>query len=335
MDQLMKAIVLSDNKLVVQDVSKPNQAEPGHLVIKMNSSAINSGDKFFLKHAAPSGAAKSLYGIRGASGVGTVLHSAEDVPEAFLGKNVAFYKNLKYSESTVGAWCEYAHIHFLNCVILPDDVNPEDYSGTVVNVITPFGFIKQIQQEGHQGIVSTAGNSATGIAMLGLCLAYDFPLLSIVRNEAGRKELEELGAKNIVVQSDPDFSEQFQAMSTVFKTTAIFDGAGGDILNKIISLIPDNSVIYTYGYIGDTIPFSFHTSLLALKNIIIKPFSNFKTATVQDSGNLEQALRDISALIHMPHFKTKIGQKFPLEDINEAIAFKVENGKKAVLYYSE
>lgn len=334
MDQLMKAIILSDNNLMVKNVKKPQQPEPGHLIIKMHSSAINSGDKFFLKHPSPPGAAKTLYDIRGASGSGTVLQTSDDIPKAFQDKNVAFYKNLKYSESIVGSWCEYAHIHYLDCVILPANLNLEDYSGSIVNIITPFGFLKKIQSEGHQGIVSTAGNSATGIAMLGFCLVYNFPLVSIVRNEAGKKELEELGAKNIVVQSDPDFNHKLQVLAAELNATAIFDGVGGDILNKIIMFIPDNSVIYSYGYIGDAVPFTFHTSLLSVRNIKIKPFSNFKTSTVQDPENLEKALMEISRLIHMPHFKTKIGQKFILEDIEDALAFKVQNGKKAILYHS-
>ena len=87
----------------------------------------------------------------------------------------------------IGTWCEYAKLHYLhcailsdNCAILPDNVNMKEYSG------------------------STAGTSATGIAMLGICLAYNFPIISIARTEDNKKELEELGVKNIVVQNDGD-----------------------------------------------------------------------------------------------------------------------------------
>lgn len=47
MNDLMKAVVLTEGVLTVQRINKPTVAVPGHLVIKMNSSAINSGDKFF------------------------------------------------------------------------------------------------------------------------------------------------------------------------------------------------------------------------------------------------------------------------------------------------
>ncbi len=330
----MKAIVLLDDILTVQNVKKPTTAEPGHLIIKMNSSAINSGDKFFLKHPTPPGAVKSRYDIKGVSGAGEVLQTGEGVPNEYSGRNVTFYRQLSYSESAVGSWCEYAHVPFLDCAILPDSADLAEYSGSMVNIITPLAFLKQIINEGHKGIISTAGNSATGIALLGFCLTYNFPLISIVRTEEGRKELEELGAKNIVVQSGPNFIGQLTDLAQTLNATAIFDGAGGDILNKILPLIPRNSVIYSYGYIGDAVPFTFHTSILALKNITIRPFSNFNTETVKDPNNLEKAVKEISELLHLPHFKTKIGKKFRLEEINDALAYSGGNGKKAVLYHN-
>ena len=73
-----------------------------------------------------------------------------------------------------------------------DNVKAEDYSGSLVNVITPYAFIKQILEEGHKGIICTAGNSSTGIALLGFCSAYKIPLISITRNADDKKELEDL-----------------------------------------------------------------------------------------------------------------------------------------------
>ncbi|WP_216848944.1 zinc-binding dehydrogenase [Pedobacter sp. L105] len=332
----MRAICLIPNEGVkLQDVNKPEKAEPGHLLIKMISSAINPGDKAFINRALPPGSVVSLYHVYGVSGVGKVLEIGAGVPEAYRGKNVTMYRSLKFSESMIGTWCEYSHMHFLDCVILPDDVNPKEYSGSVVNMITPYAFQKQITKEGHRGIISTAGTSATGIAMVGICQAYDFPLVSIVRNEKGRKELEALGAKNIAVQDDYDFAQHLKEMSQKAETTAVFDGVGGEVLNKIIEVIPNNSTIYSYGYLGDAIPLTVHTRTLTSKGITIKPFGNFRTETVQNPQNLAAALAAIGELIHLPHFKTKIGKKFKLEEINEALLYSPENGEKAILSHFE
>lgn len=155
------------------------------------------------------------------------------------------------------------------------------------------GFLKQIISEGHRGIISTAGNSATGIALLGFCLTYNFPLISVVRSAAGKQELEDLGAKNIVVQSDPDFDNQLSQLAQALTATAIFDGTGGETLTRVFPLLAANSVIYSYGYIGDTVPFALHTSIMSVKNISIKSFSNLATQTVQDPQQLAKALLEI------------------------------------------
>jgi len=104
-------------------------------------------------------------------------------------------------------------MHHLNCVILPDNVNVEEYSASLVNVIASYVFFKEVKREGHEGIVCTAGTSATGRAMLGVCSAYNVPLISIVRNEKGKKQLEELNAKNVLDQNDPDFEKKLKELS--------------------------------------------------------------------------------------------------------------------------
>lgn len=326
----MKAIVLTDGELAVQQVKKPQAATAGHLVIKVISSAINPGDKFFMKRPSLPGAVRSLYEIRGVSGVGTVLEIGEGVPAEFLGRNVTIYRQLAPSDSVVGMWSEYAHVHYLDCIILPDDAEPNEYAGSTVNVITPYAFLKTAQEEGHKGIIATAGSSATGKAMLGICLAYDFPLISIVRNERGRQELEELGAKNILVQSDPDFNQKLRELGEELSATAIFEGIGGEILNKIITDLPRNSVIYSYGYLGDSTPLNVQLSTLVMKNLSLKFYSNFGSKTVQNMDSLELALKELGKIIHQPHFKTSVGKVFNAEEIEDAVAYNGDGGKAVI-----
>ena len=84
------------------------------------------------------------------------------------------------------------------------------------------------------------------------------------------------------------------------------------------------------GYLGGETPLTIHTK--QLQGITIKRFSNFNMSTVQNPNNLEQALTDIISIINMLQFKTKIGKKFKLEEVNEALAFSSSTGGKVVLY---
>jgi NADPH2:quinone reductase len=328
----MKAICITPEKGPRQEETpQPQKAAPGHLLIKMTASAINPGDKAFITRPLPPGSVKSLYNIYGASGAGAVIETGEGVPAAYVDSNVTMYRSLYYSDKMVGAWCQYAHMHWLDCVILPPGENPAAWSGSLVNIITPYSFIRQIQTEGHKGILSTAGNSATGIAMIGMSIAYQFPLISIARNQQSKQKLQAVGATHILAEDDPDFTPRLKEMAASLETTAIFDGVGGSILNKLIDPMPVNSTIYSYGYLGDDIPFTAHTRTLSAKNISFRPFANIRTQTVMNPKNLENALAAIGKIIHMPHFKTKPGKTFNLASITEALAFEDNTGTKAIL----
>jgi NADPH:quinone reductase-like Zn-dependent oxidoreductase len=259
-----------------------------------------------------------------------VLDLGEGVPETYRNKKVTVYRSLQFGDKIIGTWSEYAHLPYRSCLILPDDADESAYSGSLVNVITAYAFLKQIQSEGHRSIISTAGNSATGVDLIGICAYYKFPLISIVRNQSSKTDLEALGAEHVLVSTDPDFQNQLGKLAAELHATAIFDGVGGQLLTSMMgSLLPGTS-IYCYGFLGEPEPFSLHTREL-LRGITIQGFSNFKSQTVSDPDLLDQALKDLAQMIHMPHFKTKVGATFSFDQINEALKYKGKAGEKAVL----
>jgi NADPH2:quinone reductase len=328
----MKAItIIGKGQVALSEVPQPEKAAAGHLIIRMQSMGINAGDKFFINGNFPPGMfTQSQHDIAGVSGVGKVISIGTGVPEKYLGKNVTVYRSLTIGEEIVGTWSEYAHLPYLQCAILPDDADPDEYAGVLVNIITAYGAYKQAVKEGHKGIVVTAGNSDTGKAMLGFCQYNELPIIAIVRNEEAKLELEKLGAKHVLVQGTPQFLKQFAALSAELRTTAVFDGVGGALLSEVLELVPAGSTIYAYGFLDGGTPVSFHTGIL-IKGITIKGFSNFKTETVQDPEQLAAALEEISKVIHLPHFKFKIGKKFSFEDIEQAIGYVASTAGKALL----
>jgi len=328
----MKAItIIEKGQVTLSDIPKPEKASTGHLIIKMKAMGINAGDKFFIGGNFPPGMfTQSRYDVAGVSGVGEVVGIGESVPDKYLGKNVTVYRSLTKGDEIVGTWSEYAHLPYLQTAILPDDVDPVDYAGSLVNVITAYAAYRQIIKEGHQGIVVTAGNSDTGKAMLAFCQQSSLPVISIVRNEKAKKELEKLDATNVLIQGTESFQGQFQTLAAQLKTTAVFDGVGGSLLSSIIEAAPARTTVYAYGFLGGGMPVSFHTSLL-IKGITIKGFNNFQTETVQDQQQLAEALKEISKVIYLPHFKFPIGKKFSLSQFQEALDFSSPDGKALLL----
>src|ERR1700743_3585044 len=202
----MKALCVGANQtLVVREIPTPDEPAADHVIIRMDACAINPGDKFLLGRTPPPDLARSRYDVWGVSGAGTVTAVGEGVPPSYVGRKVAVYRSLQKTENLIGTWSEYSQLHRLNCVLLPDELSTEDYSGSLVNVITPYAFWKQAASEGHKGVLITAGASASGMAMLGIALAYRIPVVSIVRDEKRKEELKNLGAENVLVQTAKTF----------------------------------------------------------------------------------------------------------------------------------
>ena len=120
-------------------------------------------------------------------------------------------------------WSEVAQMHHLCCLILPDDLNAADYSGSLVNVITALAFLNQAKDDGHKGVITTAGNSATGRALLELARWKDVPVIALVRTAKAKKELAELGFTNVIDTSIKSFEEGLRTLAQQLGTTAIFE----------------------------------------------------------------------------------------------------------------
>jgi NADPH2:quinone reductase len=328
----MKAISLTPEKnIFLTDIPTLDTPAPGYLWIKMSAIGINPGDAAFIGgRFAPGSLPESQYNVLGVSGAGQVLAIGEGVPETYRNKKVAIYRSLQFGDQIIGTWSEYAHLPYRDCLILPDEADEKAYSASLVNIITAYAFFKQTQAEGHQGIISTAGNSATGVDMIGICSFYKFPLISIVRNTSSKTELEALGAEHVLISTDPDFQGQLTRLSAELHATSVFDGVGGPLLSSMMGSFQAGTSINCYGFLGEPETFNLHTVAL-MRGISIQSFSNFRSKTVSDPDLLEQALKDLEKMIHMPHFKTIVGKEFSFDQIQQALNYKGKAGEKAVL----
>ena len=328
----MKAVcVKPDRSLEIRDVPTPADPPAGHLLVDVDACGVNHGDKAFLALTPPMALAARGSAVWGASAVGRVIASGAGVPEAYAGRRVAIYRSLRATPETIGLWCERAQVHHLTCLILPDDASVRDYCGSLVNVITAYAFLQQAREEGHRGIIVTAGGSATGQALVALTRGSDTPLLHLVRSAAARSALQRRGAEHVLVTSDANFESAFAALAERLGATALFDGLGGDIVGRLAPHLPENATFYFYGFLGGPVPIALPTSLVMMKNLTMKRFSNFESATVKDSDKLAAALADLQKRIGDDLFRTRIGKEFRFDDIDAAMKFETAPGAKAAL----
>jgi NADPH:quinone reductase len=329
----MKAICVTPGReLEVRDVPTPNEPAPGHVLIDMEASAINPGDKTFLRMPTAAGNAFALgrHDVWGASGAGRVVAVGAGVPAEYAGKQVAIYRSLDRSPESIGLWCERAQVPYTACVILPDHVRARDYCGSLVNVMTAYAFLEEIAEAGHRGVIVTAGNSATGYALASLARGRKLPAIFLVRSEAARDELRRLGVEHVMVTSER-FTEKLGVLSAELGATAVFDGVGGELSGKIAPSLPMNSTVYCYGVLGGAAPVSIPSAVFMMKNLTMRRFSNFESRTVKEREKLVAALRALAGVIDDPMFTTRAGREFRYDQIEAAMAYESLDGTKALL----
>ena len=329
----MKAVCVTEaRELEIRDVPTPTEAPSGHLLIEIEASAINHGDKTFLaRPAITAGLNTSRHDIWGASAAGTVLSAGPDVPNGYVGRKVAIYRSLTPSAQTIGLWAELAVVPFTSCVILPEDLSARDYSGSLVNVITAHAFLETMAAEGHTGVIVTVGASATGVALAALARQKKIPVIYLVRSQEAGEQLRALGLEHVLVTSDDGFDAKFEQLADELKTTAVFDGVGGELITRIAPRLPRNSTVWFYGFLAGAAPVSVPSGTFMAKNLTMKPFSNFNSVTVRDTVMLREALEYLRTQIADSLFRTKIGKIFHLAEIREAMAYETKPGAKAVL----
>ena len=329
----MKAIcVAEDRTLEVREVPTPAELPSGHVLVEVEAAGINHGDKAFLaRPTLTAGLNHSLYAIWGASAAGRVLALGADVPAELAGKQVAVYRSLTPSGHTVGLWSERALVPWTSCLMLPESISPMDYSGSLVNVMTAYAFLEQMTGEGHQGVIVTAGNSATGLAMLALARERQIAAIFLVRSPKATEELRALGAEHVLDTTAESFVTEFAELAERVKTTAVFDALGGELISRIVPHLPVKSTVWFYGMLAGAAPVCIASAVFLMKDLTLKRFSNFNSPTVKDTARLTKALGYLRGVIADPLFRTKIGRSFRFEQVAEAMAYETTPGAKAVL----
>jgi NADPH2:quinone reductase len=325
----MRAICVDEKRhLQVRDVPAPPRAAAGYVTVQIGAAAINHGDKTFLKLPDAAGGMRGarLHDIWGSSAAGIVTEIGEGVPSYYLGRKVAIYRSLQPDKPFIGTWSEVAQLPYLACLLLPDHAEVSDYSGSLVNIVTAYAFVEQAVAEGHRGIVITAGSSATGRALAVLAKRRGIATISIVRSEQSRAALIRNGGENVLVRNDHAFLSRFEGMARELDATAVFDGLGGTFIGTLLPALPMRSTISFYGFLSGVENVAFNSSIFMMKDLTMKRFSNFDSATVQDQGRLAAMLVDLEECIDNVSLRTSIGRKFALAEFDMAMTY-ADDGK--------
>ncbi|MEO0606007.1 MAG: NADH oxidase, partial [Myxococcota bacterium] len=118
---------------------------------------------------------------------------------------------------------------------LPEGAAPAEGASLFVNPMTVQAFLDTMEREGHTAMVHTAAASNLGQMLARLCLARNVPLVAIVRSEAQRALLTDIGLGHVVDSSQEGFLPALIDALTETGATVAFDAvSGGRLASDIL-----------------------------------------------------------------------------------------------------
>lgn len=175
--------------------------------------------------------------------------AAGEGAEALIGTRVAFAVSLGGS----GAWAEYALTDAIACIPLRPDISDVDGSAQIVNPLTAMAMVENAAADGDAFVISAA-TSQLGKLMISLAKDRNLKVIALVRRVEAITPLKKLGAAEVLVTTNPDFTDQFAAASHALKPRVFLDGVSDQICETVFTLMPNNARWVSYGKLGTEAP---------------------------------------------------------------------------------
>jgi NADPH:quinone reductase-like Zn-dependent oxidoreductase len=247
-----------DEVLVRIEATPINPSDLGLLVGAADMStakASGAGDQAVVTATVPAPFMRAMAGRVdesmpvGNEGAGVVVEAGSSAKaQALLGKTVAVIGGAMYAQ--------YRAVRAADCLVLPDDVSPQQGASCFVNPLTALGMIGTMRAEDHTALVHTAAASNLGQMLNKLCLKDGIDLVNVVRNPAQARILKDIGAVHIVDSSAPGFMDALVEALVATGATLAFDAiGGGKLAGQILSgmEIAANKTAKVYSRYGSTV----------------------------------------------------------------------------------
>jgi NADPH2:quinone reductase len=316
----MKAVFVDNpsGNLVVKETDIPKPGD-GEVLVKISAAPINPSDLAGIKRSHTDAGSSPF--IPGLEGAGTVVAAGRGLlPRLWLGKRVV----CSPKHGSGGTWAEYIVTSATLCFPLGRKVSDEQGSMSLVNPLTALAFIDIAEKGRHRTIINNAAGSALGRMVELLCRKNGISLINIVRSSKQAENLKSLGSGYVLDSSDPMFTFDLASLAKQLNATILFDSVCGEKLHLLIEALPYGSTVVIYGSLSEDEYVSFSPRNLLANDIRIKGF--YLGNTTREAGIVKNILNLIRVRQLMASdMKINVQNRFPLENVNEAISTYLNN----------
>lgn len=218
---------------------------------------------------------------------------------------------------------------------VPDNISDETAAQAIVNPVTAYAMLDEVNVPKGEYLLQTAGASVIGRIIIQFAKVRGVKTISLVRRKEQIEELKAIGADEVLCTEDgTNIYKEVKRITNGKFAYGAFDSVGGELGVKIAQSVRDNGHIFLYGALdGLTVTTSTHA--LLFRNVHYNGF--WLTKFLREAGR-EKVLNTFMNVFELlgNGITPLAGKKFPLEKLSEALEYseKEARGGKVLLTHN-
>jgi NADPH:quinone reductase-like Zn-dependent oxidoreductase len=235
----------------------------------------------------------------------------------------------------VGTWRNYAIYNQENLHPVPDIVPDEAAAQAIVNPVTAYAMLDQLNIPKGEYLLQTAAGSALGRILIQFANRRGVKTINLVRNKEQVEELKNIGADEVLFTDDNiDIFDEVKSITNGKLAYAAVDAVGGNLGIKLSQSVKDNGHILLYGALGGPI-LNVSAVEVLYRNI---QYSSFALSRHFKSVGKDKFIDQLNKVFEL--FGNGVepikAAKFPLQQVSKALEESSKPGKstKVLLVHS-
>lgn len=231
--------------LRVEEVERPS-AGPGQVLVRMRARPVNPSDLLTVQGLY--GSLPQLPATPGLEGMGEVAEVGEGVGHLAAGQRVI-------PLGVAGTWQEYLVAGAAQVLPVPDAVSDQTAAQFVVNPLTAWIMVEELDLRPGEWLLQTAAGSTLGRVVLQLARLRGFKTINVVRRRAQAEELKALGADEVIATDEEDLVERVKQITGREGLLKAIDAVGGPTGGAVVRALGRGGQLLVYGLLsGEPMP---------------------------------------------------------------------------------
>ena len=215
------------------------------VLVKVLVRPVNPADLFSIVGHYPGFKPSNLPATPGLEGMGIVMDSNNHLNFPINTRVVPFFDTLNGN----GSWCEYVAVDINNLIKIPDNITDEAACQLIVNPITCYGLLNELNAPENSYIIQTAAGSVLGRQFIAMAKLRGLKTINLVRRKEQVEELLAIGADHVVWTDAPDtnITDEIKKITGPSGAYGAIDCISGPIVKSVMGALRDGGSIFLFG----------------------------------------------------------------------------------------